>query len=77
MSDPFDFNDTPTPGDGQTVGDLDITYSRLLRAAMRGAETPWEEGFAADMADRYEEYGERCFITDRQLNKLLSIAGWS
>lgn len=53
----------------------DITeFEGLLEDARMNAANDWEEQFAADMQDRYEQYGKRGFLSDAQKAQLERIA---
>lgn len=58
----------------QTVADLDLNFEDLLYEAESNAKGAWEEEFVDSMIARYDEYAERMFISDRQLEILERIA---
>ncbi len=49
-------------------------FKRLLDDADIGAGYDWEMDFVEDMRERFAKYGERTFITDKQLAALEKIA---
>lgn len=53
---------------------LDYEFSDLLSEAEGEAHTQWAEQFTSDMRERYDEWGDEMFITDRQLEMLEKIA---
>ena len=62
----------------QTITDLvdDASeFNDLLEDAEAGADGDWETEFVDDLRNRYDEYGERMFLSDRQLEILRRIAG--
>jgi hypothetical protein len=63
---------------GQTVADLfdDIDeFETLLSDAEAGADSDWETDFVDDLRNRYDEHGERMYLSERQLEILERIAG--
>lgn len=53
--------------------DLD-DFADLLVAADRGAATGWEMDFIKDVQDRFALYGERLYVSEKQLDVLRRIA---
>jgi len=49
-------------------------FETLLEEAERGAVTEWEMGFVADMIDKYGEYDEATYVSDKQLEILQRLA---
>ena len=58
----------------QTVSDLDDDFEELLDQAESEASGQWEEQFVEDMRSRFDEYGPRMFISDKQVEILQRIA---
>jgi hypothetical protein len=48
-------------------------YMELLNEAASMPLSKWEVGFIADLAEKAEEYGEDCFLSDGQSRKLREI----
>ena len=49
-------------------------FDDLLYTAEQQAGTYWEMEFCSDMRDRFEEYGDRMYLSDRQRETLEKIA---
>lgn len=49
-------------------------FEDLLDAAESEASTGWEMDFVSDMRDRFEEYQERMYLSERQIEILERIA---
>jgi hypothetical protein len=49
-------------------------FETLLEEAERGAVTEWEMAFVADMIDKYGEYDEATYVSDKQLEILQRLA---
>lgn len=47
----------------------------LIAAAAENAETEWESEFIQDMEHRVGTYGERAYVSDKQHETLISLAG--
>jgi hypothetical protein len=62
-------------GVSQTVADLDFDFEEALSIAQDKARGAWEEQFVSDLQDRFDEYADRMFISDRQVEVLLRITG--
>ena len=58
----------------QMVGDLGDDFDDLLEQAKSEASGQWEENFCDEMRAKYQEYGERMYISDKQLEILHRIA---
>jgi hypothetical protein len=60
----------------QTVGDRfeGDEFERLLDDAQRGAVTERDMDFVADMIEKFEQYGEKMFLSERQAAYLESLA---
>lgn len=60
----------------QRVQDIykETEFEELLEDARMNAANDWEESFAADMKDRYTQYGRRMFISDAQKDQIERIA---
>lgn len=52
----------------------DDEFESLLSAASMNAANDWESDFVSDMEERFDQYGRRMFLTDRQLEILERIA---
>lgn len=59
----------------QTVSDLYDDFEDVLDVAESKARGAWEEQFVADLRDKFDEYGERMFLSDRQDEILQRITG--
>jgi hypothetical protein len=51
-------------------------FPTLLYDAELLASSKKEQDFVADMKDKYSQYGENTFVSDKQYNYLISIAQW-
>ncbi len=51
-------------------------FSSLIDDAERQASTDFEINFVADMSEKYEEFGMKMFLTDKQYKLLIKIAGY-
>lgn len=60
---------------GQTVADLDFDFEDALSEAEDRAKGAWEEQFVSDLRDRFDEYGSRMYVSDKQVEVLRRIAG--
>lgn len=49
-------------------------FKRTLQAAEMLAEGDWAERFVADIRDRYERYGNKMFMTEKQFSALENIS---
>ncbi len=49
-------------------------FETLLEDARMNAATDWDEQFVADLADKYERFGERTYLSDAQQIQLTRIA---
>jgi hypothetical protein len=56
------------------AGEID-DFEYLLGAAESQAETDWEMHFVSDMQEKYEQYGDNCFVSEKHLETLEIIAG--
>ncbi len=59
----------------QTVSDLYDNFEDVLYVAGMKARGDWEKQFVEDLADKFDEYGERMFLSDRQDEILQRITG--
>jgi hypothetical protein len=50
-------------------------FETLLSDAEAGADSDWETDFVDDVRNRYDEHGERMYLSERQLEILERIAG--
>lgn len=55
-------------------GDV-LEFEDLLTNAAHYANSDWEMGFVSDIQQRYQRYGGKTFISEKQLVKLRKIAG--
>ncbi len=46
-----------------------------LEDARMQARSDWDEQFVKDMKERYEQYGERMYLSEAQHEQLLRIGG--
>ena len=60
----------------QRVQDLyeEKEFEELLEDARMNAANDWEESFVADMKTRYDQYGQRMYISEAQQTTLERIA---
>jgi hypothetical protein len=56
------------------VEDYDIDFEELLSAAEDEAKNEWEMDFVGDMRDKYTDYGDTMFLSEKQLALLRRIA---
>ncbi len=49
-------------------------FGDLLAVAEQQASTDWDMGFVSELSDKYSEYGDNMFISDKQLAQLERIA---
>lgn len=59
----------------QTVADMYDDFGGVLWVAETRARTPWEKQFVADLQDRFDQYGDRMYLSDRQAEVLDRITG--
>lgn len=62
----------------QTITDLfdDASeFDELLADAENNATSDWDMNFVDDLRNRYDKYGERMYLSERQLEILERIAG--
>jgi hypothetical protein len=57
-----------------TVGDLETDFDQLLRDAELNANPEWEADFVAGLRRQYERWGDRMYISERQLEVLRGMA---
>lgn len=50
-------------------------FEDLLEAAEENAKSAWEQDFVTDMRDRYDIYNLRLFLTEKQEEALVELAG--
>lgn len=61
----------------RTLEDTDIVdFADLLDEAGDNAKGAWDEQFVEDLRSKYEEYGDRMFLSERQEDVLKRIAKW-
>lgn len=60
----------------QQVADLDYDFEDLLSEAESNARGAWEEDFTDGVRDKFDEYGDRMYLSDRQEDVLKRIAKW-
>lgn len=58
------------------VYELDYDFGDLLDEAEDEAKGSWEENFVSDVRDKFESYGDRMFISEKQEVILQRIAKW-
>jgi hypothetical protein len=56
------------------VEDYDIDFDELLGEAETLAKNEWEMDFVGDMRDKYTDYGDTMFLSEKQLALLRRIA---
>jgi len=62
----------------QTITDLfdDASeFDELLADAENNATSDWDMNFVDDLRNRYDKYGKRMYLSERQLEILERIAG--
>ena len=65
---------TPTPSEKAAV-DADTTdVGDLLESIVDSALNDWEKKFVADLRGRYEKYGDKIKMSEKQLSTLRKIA---
>lgn len=52
----------------------DIDYAELLEEATANASTDWEMAFVESLCEKFREYKERTFVSEKQLSILQRIA---
>ncbi len=57
-----------------TDHDFALDFEDILDSAESYAKNDWEEQFVSDLRDKYEEWGDEMFLSDRQADILLRIA---
>lgn len=50
-------------------------FDELLADAGNNATSDWDMNFVDDLRNRYDKYGERMYLSERQLEILERIAG--
>lgn len=58
----------------QDLFDDEAEFSDLVESARMNAANDWEEKFVAGIADKFEEFGKRMYLSDLQLEHLNRIA---
>jgi hypothetical protein len=53
--------------------DLDIDFYHVLSTAQRFTHNEWEKNFVGDLEDKYDEYGEDMYVSDKQVTTLMTI----
>lgn len=56
-----------------TVADFFDNFEDVLYVAGMKARGAWEKQFVEDLADKFDEYGERMFLSERQYDVLTRI----
>lgn len=56
------------------VEDYDIDFDALLGVAETLARGEWEKDFVGDMRDKYLDYGDTMFLSEKQIAVLRRIA---
>ena len=49
-------------------------FEDLLASAEENASSDWEMGFVEDLSERYEQYGDDMFLSEKQAEILRRIA---
>ena len=57
-----------------TDHDFTLDFEDILDSAESYAKNDWEEQFVSDLRDKYDEWGDEMFLSDRQADILLRIA---
>lgn len=57
------------------VTDFFDDFEDVLYIAGQKARGDWEEQFVADLTERFEEWGDRMYLSDRQAEVLRRITG--
>lgn len=60
----------------QQVADLDYDFEDLLAEAENNAKGSWEEEFCDGIRDKFDEYGDKMYLSERQEEILQRIAKW-
>lgn len=58
------------------VADIE-DFDEILEQAEANADSDWEIEFTTDMRSRYNQYGDRCFVSEKQIEHLERIANWA
>lgn len=56
------------------VEDYEIDFEELLSSAEAQARSEYEVDFVGDMRDKYTDYGDAMFLSEKQYNLLRRIA---
>lgn len=51
-------------------------FDDMLIDAELNAANDWEMDFTADLRSKYQIYGEKTFVSEKQLDQLQRISGW-
>lgn len=51
-------------------------FDVLLEDAEDAATTEWEMDFVSDMKEKYEQYGDKMYVTEKQIAALEKIADY-
>lgn len=54
--------------------ELGYDFESLLREAESNARGSWEENFVDDLRDKFDEYGDNMYLSDKQEEVLHRIA---
>lgn len=60
-----------------TVAELEFDFEDALSSAEDRAKGGWEENFVEELRTKFAQYGGRMFVSERQAEILLRIAGES
>lgn len=58
-----------------TIANLEFDFEDVLTSAEARAKGMWEEEFVEGLRTKFTDYGERMFLSERQAETLLRIAG--
>lgn len=58
----------------KTAGEFK-NFAEVLDVAEGMVSGNWEETFVGSMSDKYKQYGDKMYISDKQLTILVRIAG--
>lgn len=60
----------------QQVYELDYDFGDLMDEAEDEAKGSWEENFVSDIRDKFDSYGDRMYLSEKQEEILKRIAKW-
>lgn len=55
--------------------ELPSNIKTLIRDAKKLASTEWEKSFTKDLAERHKQWGDKLYMSEKQLASLRKIAG--